>query len=430
MSKIKIDEVIINHYKSIKNPVHLRDFLGFQILVGPNNAGKTNILDAINILFSDNLEDERFLDEDGDIEMTVIDDGAKVVSEYKNGGVVNPLKSKIKESFIRISNTIDYNQVAKEIKKFKNEYPKEYSDFSNILEDYFKEVEINEDLFLINIYADKKIRSIKRIGEGFKRLFVILYYVYHPQYSIILIDEPEVHLHPSIIKKFLWILEEKKGDKQIFFTTHHPAFVQARNLTNIWRVMRNENSSTAVYGFYKKDVDLNRFVQEINDENSSMLFADKVLLVEGVSDAIFMREMLRRFYKKEKDIIVIYTGGKGTVDLYSRICDIFYIPYTIMLDNDALLSPSLLRIKKFPKFNRSDSHQTKIEKLSENEIFILEKDLEQVYPDRYKTKDSKPLKALKVSQQITEEDLNSKKMSVIKELLDTIQRFFSILFLS
>ncbi len=420
MNNLKIDEIIINHYKSIKNPIHLRDFLGFQILVGPNNAGKTNILDAINIFFNNNLENDRFFDSDGEARMTIRMGLEKMVLEYKNGEVVNPPGENVSKRFIRINDVIDYKEVAKEIRRFKSEHPKEYGDFSSTLENYFKGVEINEDLFFLNIYADQKTRSIKRIGEGFKRLFVILYYIFHPQYSIILIDEPEIHLHPSIIKKFLWILEEKKYGKQIFFTTHHPTFIQAKNLINIWRVVRNEFGSTAVYGFYEKDIDLNRFVQEINDENSNMLFADKVLLVEGVSDAIFMREMIRRFYKKEKDISVVYTSGKGTIDLYARICDIFYIPYSIMLDSDALESPSLMRIKKIPKFKKNDSIQEKIKKLKEKEIFILEGDLEQVYPEHYKNKNSKPLKALEISQKIRDEDLNSKKMSVVKYIIEKI----------
>lgn len=420
MNNLKIDEIIINHYKSIKNPVHLRDFLGFQILVGPNNAGKTNILDAINIFFSNDLEKERFFDSDGSARMTIKNGSEKIILEYKNGTVVNPLDESISKSFIRINNVINYKQVAKEIKRFKLEHPEEYNDFSNTLENYFKGVEINEDLFFLNIYADQKTRSIKRIGEGFKRLFVILYYIFHPQYSVILIDEPEIHLHPSIIKKFLWILEEKKNGKQIFFTTHHPTFIQAKNLVNIWRVVRNENGSTAVYGFYEKDINLNRFVQEINDENSNMLFADKVLLVEGVSDAIFMREMIKRFYKKEKDISVVYTSGKGTIDLYTRICDIFYIPYAVMLDSDALESASLMRVKKMPKFSKNDNFQEKIKKLKENEIFILDRDLEKVYPDHYKNSSSKPLRALEISQKINNEDLKSQRMRVIREVLEAI----------
>jgi predicted ATP-dependent endonuclease of OLD family len=417
---MKIEEIIINHYKSIKSPIHLRDFSNFHILVGPNNAGKTNVLDAINVFFETNLEKERFFDKDADIKINIIYNGEKHTLLYEKGVVYNPSNIDIGKNFIRINDNVDYSLVVEKLKLFKKDYPQEYRHFSQSLEDYFKNIEINEELFCHNIYSDKKNRSVKRMGEGFRRLFVILFYIFHPLYRIILIDEPEIHLHPSIIKKFLQLLDKEDLGKQVFFTTHHPAFIQAKNLSHVWRVARGEKNNTEIYGFYKKKLNLDRFVQEINDDNSGMLFADKILLVEGISDAIFMREMISRFYKKEKDIMVVYTSGKGSVDIYSNLCDIFNIPYAIMLDNDAINSSSLQKTKKFPKFLKKTTEKEKIEKLKIEEIFILEKDLEHTYPTRYKNKQKKPLKALFVSQKITEKDLQNENMKTIKEILERI----------
>ncbi len=417
---MKIEEVIINHYKSIKDPIHLRDFSEFHILVGPNNAGKTNILDAIHIFFDENVEEERFFDKDADIKITLSDKGKKHAVTLKGGELSNHSQIDARKHFIRINDKVDYFSVVRDLKVFKTSFPKEYRKFSQSLEKYFTGIEINEELFLYNVQADEKSRSVKRMGEGFKRLFVILFYAFHPDYKIILIDEPETHLHPSIIKKFLRVLEEGQFGNQVLFTTHHPSFVQARYLPHIWRVTRNENNSTALYGFSGKNLDLSRFVQEINDDNSGMLFASKALLVEGVSDAIFMREMINRFYKKETDIKVVYTSGKGSVDLYAELCEIFNIPYAIMLDNDAINSASLQRVKKFPSFKRKTSLKEKKELLREKEIFILERDLEYTYPVRYKNKETKPLAALHISQKITESDLKSKKMETIRDLLEKI----------
>jgi putative ATP-dependent endonuclease of the OLD family len=416
---MQIKEVIINHYKSIKDPIHLIDFYGFHILVGPNNAGKTNVLDAIHLFFDKDLEEERFLDKNADIKMTILLNGKKHLLSCRNGKITHP-PVELGEFFVRINEKIDYLKVLDNLRHFKENFPEEYKEFSFTLEKHFKGIEINEELFLYNIYADEKSRSIKRMGEGFRRLFVILFYIFHPQYKIILIDEPESHLHPSIIKKFIQVLETKSIKKQIFLTTHHPSFVQAKYLPNIWRVTRNEKQSTALYGFYEKNVDLNRFAQEINDDNSGMLFSDKVLLVEGISDAIFMREMIARFYEKEKDIKVVYTSGKGTVDIYANLCEIFNIPYAIMLDNDAIYSSSLQRVKRFPKFKRKSSLAEKRNQLKEKEIFILEKDLEKTYPERYKKKETKPLAALLISQKITRVDLEHKNMKTIKEILERI----------
>ncbi len=416
---MKIKEITINHYKSIKDAMHIREISDFQILVGSNNAGKTNILDAIHLFFDDNTDPERFSDKDADLELILTHKGKDHNLSYRHGQYSSSDQD-FRKYFIRIDSSQDYYQVAKKIKSFKKDYPQDYKEFSSSLRRNFRDVEISEKLFLSNVYADKKERSAKRIGSGFKRLFVILFYIFHPQYKVILIDEPSIDLHPSVIKKFLSILNEKKLKKQIFLTTHHPTFVQAKYLPKTWRIFRNEEGSTSLCGFSKKKVDITRFIQEINDDNSGMLFSDKVLLVEGVSDRIFMREMINRFYRKNKNIKVVYTSGKGSVDIYASLCETFQIPYAVMLDRDALNSSSLQKIKKFPSFGKKTGMNNKIEELKKREIFILEKDLESTYPGKYKRKETKPLTALFVSQNIKEEDLENKKMKTIKEILERI----------
>ncbi len=420
---MKIKKIEINKYKSITDPLVIDNLSNLHILVGPNNAGKTNLLDAIHLFFKESNDQERFFDEKTKITLSLVANDSEYVFNYKGKEIINNKEkiSQFKKRFKRIvSDSTIYNLIPQEIKEFKSNYPQEYNDFSIALQKHFKDVEINEELFVLSVHADHVNRPIKRMGEGFKRLFVILFYVFHPQYDIILIDEPELHLHPSIIKKFLALLTERELKNQIFLTTHHPAFIQADYLKYVWRVTRNENESTVVCGFSKADENVDRLVQEINDDNSSMLFTDKVLLVEGVSDYVFMKEILKKFYKKEKEIKVIYTGGKGSIDIYSNLCEHFKIPYSVMLDRDALDSPSVLRIKKYPVFNKKTSDQEKIQILKEKEIFVLNRSLEDVFPKKFKKKETKPLTSLYVSRQISENDLNNKRMSIIKDILEII----------
>ncbi len=420
---MKIKKIKINHYKSITDPVVINSFSNLHILVGPNNAGKTNVLDAINLFFDSEINKERFEDKNTNINLVLSSNKKEMSLNYKANCLLGDKEeiSLAQKSFIRIQNTDSiYNLIPKELKDFKEKYPNDYNLFSLTLQKYFKDIEINEKLFILNIHSDNKERPIKRMGSGFKRLFVIFFYLFNPKYKIILIDEPELHLHPSIIKRFLLVLSEKKLNNQIFLTTHHPTFIQADYLENIWRVSRNKNNSTSVNVLSGPKINTKRFIQEINDDNSGIFFCDKVLLVEGVSDYIFMKEIMKKFYKKDKDIKVVYTGGKGTVDLYSDLCEQFKIPYTIMLDRDALDSPSLKRVKKYPYFKKGTTNKDKIEILKNKDIFILEKSLEQVYPFSYKIKTTKPLAAIHVSKQIKANDLNNKNMKTIKEILDKI----------
>lgn len=418
---MKIKSIKINHYKSIREPLFIENINDLNILVGPNNAGKTNILDAVNLFFQKDLDQERFSDKSSDIEITVQEKNREYFLTLKSGEVEGSEELIKGDFFIRVGGKTEYNDIKSEFYFFKENYYAEYNRFSKILKKNFKDVDMSEQLFFETVdESDDPQKTFKRMGEGFKRLFVILFYIFNPQYQIIFIDEPETHLHPSVVKRFLMILESEKTGNQIFLTTHHRSLVDAKHLQKIWRVSRNENRSTVVHKINKNKIDTNRLIQEINDDNSGMLFSEKVLLLEGVSDRIFMREMINRFYEKNKDIKIVYAGGKGCVDLYADICDMFNIPYAVMLDNDAFNSPSLQRIKKFPHFSKRTPYYEKIKKLQENEIFILEKDLEGVYPKKYKYKETKPLTALFMAKKITKEDLESKEMRVIKDVIDKI----------
>ncbi|MGM0439354.1 MAG: ATP-dependent nuclease [Patescibacteria group bacterium] len=408
---MKIKKIKIKKYKSVNNLVEINNFSDFNILVGPNNAGKTNILDAFEVFF--NQDKDNLRRKNAEIELTVEINNKEQTFTYSRGKI-NSIPKKEARKLIRI-NGVSLERVAtKKIAEFKKNHPKEYSDFSNILENYFQNVHINEDLFKANVNSIEK-ESLKRMGEGFKRLFVILFYLYHPFYKIILIDEPELHLHPSVIKKFLKILTRENLGNQVLMTTHHPTLVQARFLDKTWRVARDENHSTSVYKFDESSsIDFDRFVQEINDDNSAMLFADKVLLVEGVSDSILMRGLIDKFYRGTKDIKVVYAGGVGDIELYEKVCKIFNIPYTIMIDGDML---DLCWYKKFGKEKHAPKNK-KRELLKEENIYVLEGDLESNYPKKYQKKDTKPLNALVASNKITEEDYS--KMKELKKVIDAL----------
>lgn len=376
------------------------------IMVGPNNAGKTNILDALETLFLNKETDKDTL-----IELSLTYKGEKIKSLASEGEIKNELPEKVREKFVRISKNPPFKEIAqKELKEFEEKYKENHQRFISTLDQYFDQENLSKDLFLSSAGEEDKLR---RMGDGFKRLFVILFYVYHPDYQIILIDEPELHLHPSAIKKFLRIIEEEPHQNQIFLTTHHPTLVQAKLLNHTWRVMRNEKGSTSVYRLEDvPDLSIERFIQEINDDNSSMLFSDKILLVEGVSDSILMRGLINRFSKKEKDIKVVYTGGKGDINLYTKLCKIFNIPYLAMLDRDAL--------DQYPELEDCQSEKEKIEILKEKCVFILEKSLERTYPRKYQKKDTKPLNALLAANSITKEEYYSKEMSPIREVIESL----------
>ncbi len=72
--------------------------------------------------------------------------------------------------------------------------------------------------------------SIAKLGSGYEMIFALLYSFFLSQQGnkqlIILIDEPELHLHPSLQENFVQVLLEFAKSAQVILTTHSPLLVK------------------------------------------------------------------------------------------------------------------------------------------------------------------------------------------------------------
>ncbi len=83
-------------------------------------------------------------------------------------------------------------------------------------------------------FAEKKENNqqvpLNMIGSGYEMIFALLYSFYLSQQSgkqlVVLIDELELHLHPSLQEKFVSLLLEFSKTAQIIMTTHSPLAVK------------------------------------------------------------------------------------------------------------------------------------------------------------------------------------------------------------
>lgn len=141
-------------------------------------------------------------------------------------------------------------------------------------------------------------------------------------FPILAIEEPEAHLHPSMQYKFLKFLRENKDrDKrarQIFITTHSTNLTAAVKLEELICLYPNNEELTIGYPekVFTTDESGNKskaYVQRFLDATKSdMLFAQKVILVEGLSEQILIPVLTKYLGKNLEDehITVINVGGR------------------------------------------------------------------------------------------------------------------------
>ncbi len=424
-----IKSLKINYYKSIKKPITL-NFSDVNILIGQNNCGKSNILDALEYSFNSNLENSNLHYPRADIEISFTDiQGNKALLVNKNGqrhlSVQNNLsvfKKQIKK--LDEKSFLNYRQIEKDYKTLFN-YQESFKKFKKHLQQHFPKISVTENALNIQyeregLYEGRRRVTMDYLGSGFGRIFTILLYIFHPAYNVVLISEPEIHLHPALIKKLLWAMENSNAG-QIIFTTHSPLFVRPVTLNQLFRVVKSK-FTTKVFRMQSGRYNYDRLLRELNDDNLEMFFADQVILVEGVSDKIILKSLINKFYHGGQEVKIVQTYGKGNTKVYADLLRMFKIPFIILLDNDALEASNLRDLLAHLEINIPRVKKSKfLWELKKHNIYVFPNgDLEKNYPKKYQTEDSKSANALLASTMITKKDFNSKTMRYLREIIESI----------
>ena len=141
-------------------------------------------------------------------------------------------------------------------------------------------------------------------------------------YSVLAVEEPEAHLHPSLQYKFLKYLKEKqvktKQVRQLFVTSHSTQITSAVSLDEMVCLYTDGKGYRVAYPgrlFSDSDTDKEskRYIQRFLDATKSdMLFADKVCFVEGLAEELLIPVMVEYLGKSFEDahVAIITAGGR------------------------------------------------------------------------------------------------------------------------
>jgi putative ATP-dependent endonuclease of OLD family len=116
-------------------------------------------------------------------------------------------------------------------------------------------------------------------------------------HKVLLIEEPEAHLHPQLQIRLLQFLNEKalEDNIQIIVTTHSPTLAASIDINTLKVLTIKKAGEGPVYTSLSKcgfDSDTKQFLQRWLDITKSiLLFAKGVLLVEGIAEALVIKEL-------------------------------------------------------------------------------------------------------------------------------------------
>lgn len=198
-------------------------------------------------------------------------------------------------------NILDNGIAYEKISKYISEYNENYLVKIDELTEDVSEISSNPNIIKF-LMSKKKIRyPIKKNGLGYNNILSIstelsnlTVKAENENYTLMLIEEPEAHLHPQLLYLLNDFFSENK-DFQIILTSHSPTLISKIDLSKLI-VISTESEGVKISNFSKVN-----FEQDEKEEleryldvtKSQMFFAKGILFVEGISEALLINQFAK-----------------------------------------------------------------------------------------------------------------------------------------
>lgn len=172
----------------------------------------------------------------------------------------------------------------------------------------------NLQIELFNTTTNKMV-DFEQLSSGQKSIFSLIFLVVGLELreGLLVIDEPEIHLHPKLQKKYFNLLKNFSVTfrLQCILITHSPVFIDEKTIRNTYRFYIDNYDTKIVKGSVVSipEENLIKFLSYTN--SAKIFFTNKVILVEGDTDNYFYSYYLNEKGKSDQDFEILTIQGKG-----------------------------------------------------------------------------------------------------------------------
>jgi hypothetical protein len=203
----------------------------------------------------------------------------------------------------------------------------------------------------IVIFESLTYPLLRSEGHGLKELVILLAAIYRPDWSLLVVDEPEVNLHPSLTRLWMNLLRDEcqTSRRKAVVITHEPRLVDPQScadLEGIWLfkpLQRPVSVSTAVQPtqMTQVDEDLGYNLQLV----SNLVFSSHPVLIEGDRDSAAFQSAARRIgtHSSVSQTDFIKCGGRDAVARWLEIARKLGLEVWAVADLDAIFTQAFAR---------------------------------------------------------------------------------------
>jgi hypothetical protein len=192
--------------------------------------------------------------------------------------------------------------------------------------------------------------------HGLKELMTLLTFLYDESKNCLILDEPELHLHPQFQSFFLSEIRKFAGDpktdskKKLFFIiTHSPYFLDLRNIDDLKSILVCHYNQPPNFVETLEEQDeyiLKKFLPRFNTHHKQFFFSTNPVFVEGYTDQQIITLLFDKlnYNISASGSSIIDVGGKDELAVFFRLCYKLQIKARIIADLDALFKGKLREV--------------------------------------------------------------------------------------
>jgi AAA15 family ATPase/GTPase len=191
-----------------------------------------------------------------------------------------------------------------------------------VIGDINKDVKVN-----VNVYFGQQgtPKDISLLGSGTLQIIELMLAIYEDRsdLNIIMLDEPDSHIHRDIQKRLINVLKRNSLKAQVFLTTHNESLIRATKPNNIFHISSSGDGrvdlvirpitynvpSSLKVGIQPSGK--SKVIKALGNSDSldilDCLEAKKIIFVEGEDDALFIRSIYEKVKGSALDDYVFWS---------------------------------------------------------------------------------------------------------------------------
>ena len=175
--------------------------------------------------------------------------------------------------------------------------------------------------------AQNLARPISRMGKGMRCIYLFSLLEAYTEIeenlpSIILIEDPEIFLHPRLQKVSGEILYRLSRKNQVIFTTHSPNLLSNFNSRQIRQIVIREDGSSDI----REKTDISAILDDLGYTAGDLMNVNFVFIVEGKQDKSRLPLLLQKYYSEVYDaegrlsrVAIITTNSCTNIKTYANL---------------------------------------------------------------------------------------------------------------